>query len=96
MKKVGQEHIVQIEPESIQLTTDAQTRLTDGTDDDVLWLKTAHYIKDFDEIVERHTKTYHLRKKLIETGKSAEIPEQYPRYFDVDGLVSSYYIDIAY
>lgn len=59
-----------------------------GTVEDVSWLMTAHYIDDLDEIKIRHLKTFHLRQTLIKDEKSLEIPDQYPRFFDVDDLVS--------
>lgn len=59
-----------------------------GTLDDVNWLLSAHYIHDLQEIKVRHEKTFHLRQSLIKTGNSSEIPIKYPRFFDVDVLVS--------
>lgn len=71
------------EPEISEPSTPEET----GTIDDVNWLINAHYIHDIDEIKIRHDKTFNIRQNLMKSGKSVQISEQFPRFFDVDDLV---------
>lgn len=56
----------------------------DGCDEDVEWLLTANAKKDLPEIVERHTRTFKIRRQM----DTKEILEKFPRFLDIHELVS--------
>lgn len=62
--------------------------LSSGCEEDVVWLSTADVKTDLPEILLRHKKTFELRRKLDQI----QILEKFPRFFDIQGLVSKSFI----
>ena len=72
---------------SAKLNEDALLEVDDALYDLVSCMKFADPVADTQEIIESHTKSFILRKKMLQ-DKSTDILREFPRFTDVTQLVN--------